>query len=568
MLSRRVPGALAAILVAGSCAVTPAPTASPMPSSAGTPTPGIVACPAAPLPAPDPAPWWADRAFYEMFVRSFADSDGDGVGDFRGATARLDYLNDGDAATTDDLGLTGIWLMPVAEAASYHGYDVLDYTAIERDYGTADDFLAFVTAAHERGIRVIVDLVVNHTARDHPWFLDARTPGSAHDDWYVWSDVDPGWPAAAGPDPWHPAGERYYYGVFWEGMPDLNLRNPAVTAELQRVASIWLHDYGVDGFRLDAAKHLIENGPEAQVNTPETHAWLAGFRSTAHQVRPDGLVLGEVWEPRVTTSGYVADGSLDMAFDFGAGPTIASAVTLGDVTSLEVMQAEVAGRYPVGSAATFLSNHDQERVMTTLRGDVAAARAAATALLTGPGVPFLYYGEEIGLVGAKPDERIRTPLPWTAEDGGHGFTTGTPWQPFGDGAATANVELESADAGSLLSHYRRLIRFRTEHPVLAVGAVTRVDASGSLVSAVLRHDADETLLVLQNLGTEAARGVALTLDAGPLCGSPSAAILFSTDVAVSGPAAIPAITAAGGLDGFVPLADLPPRATVVLDLSP
>ena len=135
------------------------------------------------------APWWRDRVFYEVFVRSFADSDGDGIGDLRGLTERLDYLNDGDPATTDDLGVTGLWLMPVAESPSYHGYDVTDYTAIEPDYGTADDFQALMAAAHERGIEVIVDLVLNHTSVEHPWFQDARTPGSAHDDWYVWSDT-------------------------------------------------------------------------------------------------------------------------------------------------------------------------------------------------------------------------------------------------------------------------------------------------------------------------------------------------------------------------------------------
>ena len=138
------------------------------------------------------APWWRDRVFYEVFVRSFADSDGDGIGDLRGLTERLDYLNDGDPATTDDLGVTALWLMPVAESPSYHGYDVTDYQAIEADYGTADDFRALMAAAHQRGIDVIVDLVLNHTSVEHPWFQDARVPGSAHDDWYLWSAVEPG----------------------------------------------------------------------------------------------------------------------------------------------------------------------------------------------------------------------------------------------------------------------------------------------------------------------------------------------------------------------------------------
>jgi glycosidase len=458
--------------------------------------------------------------------------------------------------------------MPVAEAASYHGYDVLDYTAIERDYGTAEDLLAFVTAAHERGIAVIVDLVINHTSRGHPWFVDALA-GGEHEDWYLWADVDPGWPGAAGPNPWHRADNgRYYYSAFWEGMPDLNLRNPAVTDEIEAIAAAWLHGYGVDGFRLDAAKHLIEDGPDAQVNTPETHAWLAGFREAAHAVRPDALVLGEVWEPRGTTTGYVTDGSLDLVFDFGIGTTIASSVQLGDSNSLVVTEAEIADRYPLGSVATFLTNHDQPRIMTTLRGDVAAAKLAAGALLTGPGVPFVYYGEELGMVGTKPDEQIRTPLPWTAEAPGQGFTAGEPWEPFASGAETANVATEAADPASLLSTYRSLIRLRSVHPVLAGGALTRVTASAAGVTAVVRHDDAEALLVLHNLNREPSRDVSLTLDVGPLCGSPSAALLYSSDDAAGPAPAAPMITSAGGLGGYVPLPELPAGSTVVIDLSP
>ena len=163
-------------------------------------------------------PWWSDRVFYEVFVRSFADSDGDGIGDLHGLTQRLDYLNDGDPTTTDDLGVTGLWLMPIAESPSYHGYDVVDYRAVEADYGTADNFKALVTAAHERGIAIVTDFVINHSSREHPWFQDARTAGSPHDDWYVWADEDPGIARSDGTRVWHPDGERFYYGYFWEGI--------------------------------------------------------------------------------------------------------------------------------------------------------------------------------------------------------------------------------------------------------------------------------------------------------------------------------------------------------------
>ena len=165
-----------------------APTRPVQPSQAAVSSPRP--CPEIPAIAPV-VPWWADRVFYEVFVRSFADSDGDGIGDLRGLTQRLDYLNDGDPATTDDLGVTALWLMPVAESPSYHGYDVVDYRAVESDYGTADDFKALVEAADERGIAIVVDFVINHSSRDHPWFQEARTRGSEHEDWYVWADERP-----------------------------------------------------------------------------------------------------------------------------------------------------------------------------------------------------------------------------------------------------------------------------------------------------------------------------------------------------------------------------------------
>jgi glycosidase len=510
--------------------------------------------------------WWQDRVFYEVFVRSFADADGDGIGDLAGLTARLDYLNDGDPGTTDDLGVTGLWLMPIFESGSYHGYDVLDFDRIEADYGDLATFTTFLEAAHQRGIRVILDLVVNHTSADHPWFRDALA-GGTHRDWYSWADADPGWPGVAGGSPWHDSASGWYYGAFGEGMPDLNVANPAVTDEVERIATAWL-DMGVDGFRLDAAKHLIETGPDTQVNTPETHAWLRAFRDMLHASHPEALVLGEVWEPRVVTSGYVADGSLDMAFDFGLGSTIVSAARLGDATSLEAGLKEVADRYPGGGAATFLTNHDQPRAMTALRGDVGAAGLAAEALLTGPGIPFMYYGEELGMLGTKPDPEIRTPFPWTATGPGHGFTSGTPWEPFGAGADTANVESEDADPASLLSRYRALIRLRATEPVLATGSIFRLASSRRDVAATLRWSGGRGALMIQNLGDRPGEALAFALESGPLCGQPVATVVFTSSGSTVATALPPSVTPAGGLDAYVPLQVFPARSSVVIDLSP
>lgn len=564
---------VAIVVVATILASCGATTVSPSPSAAvQTPASSPVATArAAGAPACDPAsnalpaapaPWWRDRIFYEVFVRSFADSDGDGAGDLRGLTERLDYLSDGDPATTDDLGVTGLWLMPIAESPSYHGYDVTDYRRIEKDYGTAEDFAAFMAAARDRGIAVVVDLVLNHTSIEHAWFDDARTPGSEHDGWYVWSSVAPAVSGPAGQPVWHRDGDRWYYGYFWDGMPDLNVANPDVTAELNEVARFWLEEMGVDGFRLDAARHLIEDGEQLE-NTPATFAWLRDFRASVKTVDPDALVLGEVWDTSSAAARYVSEGSLDLAFEFGLASAILGSVRLGDADTIANIEAEVAAAYPDGGYATFLTNHDQNRTMDVLGRDRAAAGLAAALLLTNPGVPFIYYGEEVGLRGRKPDEEIRTPMPWDASPPGYGFTAGEPWEAFAPEAELAAVSAQSEDPTSLLATYRTLIRLRQDHPALRVGERTPIDATPGSVYAFLRHDAGETIAVVANLGEEAVDDIVLQLADGPLCGAPSAETLL-------GPSAVraPQVTATGGFEAYRPTDHLDPRQVVVFRLSP
>ena len=302
-------------LVVGACA-SPAETASPVASGPLSTGPAASAsaaagppCPTGPAASPSTAgAWWEDRVFYQAFVRSFADSDADGIGDLQGLISRLDYLNDGDPATTDDLGVTALWLMPIAESPSYHGYDVTDYRTVEPDFGTNDDFKALVAAARERGIEVIVDLVINHTSVEHEWFQASRTPGTAFDDWYIWEDEDPGFASPDGRVVWHRDGDRYYYGFFWEGMPDLDLTTAGVTTEMDEIARFWVDEMGAAGFRLDAARHLIEDG-STLANTPETFDWLRGFKGRLQAEAPEALLLGEVWDSTETASSYVRDGA-------------------------------------------------------------------------------------------------------------------------------------------------------------------------------------------------------------------------------------------------------------------
>jgi glycosidase len=538
---------------AGSAGITVSPSAG-QPADCG---------PSGPAPSGGAAPWWRDRTFYEVFVRSFADSDGDGIGDLRGLTDRLDYLNDGDPTTTTDLGVTALWLMPVTQSPSYHGYDVTDYKAIEQDYGTADDFRALMTAAHARGIDVIVDLVLNHTSVDHPWFKDAVTPGSKHDDWYVWSSgAKPPFAGPSGNAVWHRSGDRWYYGYFDASMPDLNLRNPEVIAAIDDVARFWLDDLGVDGFRLDAARHLIEDGKTLQ-NTPETFAWLAAFRDRVHVDRPAALVLGEDWDPTVISSRYVREGSLDMDFEFDFADAIRGSISSHDAGSYRAAEREIQDGYPQDGFGTFLSNHDQNRILTQLGGNIAAAKLAATLLLTSPGVPFVYYGEEIGMTGAKPDERIRTPMRWDATATTAGFTGGTPWEPLSDDPGATSVAGESADPASLLSTYRDLIRLRMASPALSHGDWTPIDSDNRAVNAYLRQADGEDVLVLSNLGDQPISRPTLALDAGPLCGSPTATPLLG-DRAVRPPA----VTSSGGFADYAPVDRLDPFQAIAIRLAP
>jgi glycosidase len=565
-VGRRATALAAATLLLAACGASP-PTASPnVPASValGASASGTaVASPPVCAPAGSTAarPWWSDRIFYEVFVRSFADSDGDGVGDLQGLIGRLDYLNDGDPATDDDLGVTGLWLMPIADAASYHGYDVVDYRTIEPDYGAAEDFRELMAEAHERGIAIIVDLVLNHTSRDHPWFRDALTPGSEHDDWYLWEETRPAVARSDGSRVWHEAGGRFYYGYFWEGMPDLELDNPEVVVELDAVARFWVEEMGVDGFRLDAVRHFIEDGKQLE-NTPETFEWLAGFRERLKADHPEALVLGEVFDSSAMTSRYVREGALDLTFEFGLASATIVSLNSRDAGSIAASHREIAEDYPPDTVASFLSNHDQNRVAAQLNGDLAAEKLAATLLLTGPGVPFVYYGEEIGMSGRKPDERIRTPMRWDATEPAAGFSTAPPWQPLGDDPAGIDVASQSANPVSLLATYRSLTRLRASHPALLSGEIVPVESSDRHAVAFLRSSGEESVLVVANLGIEPIELPELTLERGPLCGAPSAEVL-------AGPAgaAAPEVTRDGGFEAYVPVERLAPREALVVGLA-
>ncbi|MBK7403205.1 MAG: alpha-amylase [Phycisphaerales bacterium] len=452
--------------------------------------------------------WWRDAVFYEVFVRSFADSTegplaGDGVGDLRGLTDRLDYLNDGDPSTSQDLGVTALWLMPICQSPSYHGYDVTDYRRVDDEYGTNEDFIELVEAAHDRGVRVIVDMVLNHTSDRHPWFRESLDPASPRHDWYVWSPepIRADW----GGELWHkdPKSGLYYFALFWRGMPDLNLRNEAATAEVHHISTFWLRDLHADGFRLDAARHLIEHWPSVE-NTDETLAWLRDYRADMKRADPEAFLIGEVWSGTDQIARYIPE-SLDAGFEFDLAFAIVEGVRDGDAARIGRAIEHVASAYPPGQYATFLANHDMPRTMTTLiagskdRAEAAAkAKLAATIQLTLPGIPFIYYGEEIGMTGSKPDPEIRTPMQWTGDGATGGFTSGTPWHALQTDSADVNVEKESGDADSILCRYRDLVRLRRDHDALRRGEVRVLETGNPSLLAIERHAEHETVVVIFN----------------------------------------------------------------------
>ena len=506
----------------------------------------------------DGYPWWNDTVFYEVFVRSFYDSDGDGIGDLNGLIAKLDYLNDGDPNTTTDLGVTGLWLMPIHPAASYHGYDVINDYAVSPDYGTLDDFKRLLAEAHRRGLRVLMDWVPNHTSNQHPWFRDALNSQSEYRDWYVWADKA----AGSGWHPTQPSGD-YYYGYFGDGMPDLNYTNPAVTEQMRDVVRYWLEDVGVDGFRIDAIKYLIEEGGRSE-HTPATHAWLKEFHPFYKAINPEALMLGEIWDSSGLVADYTKGGDeLDLGFNFDMARAILWAAAYRRNTLFNETLKKDLAVFPPNQFATFITNHDQDRVMSVLGGDLARAKAAATLLLASPGVPFIYYGEEIGMLGRKPDQSIRVPMAWSADPNG-GFTTANfPWIGVNLDYETKNVAAQTDDPASLLSFYRDLIRLRNQHAALRVGE-TFVPETGNLaVAAVLRVTEDEAVLAVVNLGKEPVSDYGLALTESPLRGGYQPASLLGP-----GPFAPLPADASGAFANYQPLPTLPPYSTFILQLQP
>ena len=445
-------------------------------------------------------PWWNDAVFYEIFVRSFYDSNADGVGDLQGIIQKLDYLNDGNPNTDTDLGVTALWLMPIFPSPSYHGYDVTDYRNIDEEYGTMNDFKALITAAHARGIKIVIDFVGNHTSDQHPWFT-ASASNESKRDWYLWNSNKPSYNGPWGQEVWHERNGSYYYGLFWGGMPDLNYTNQDVTNEIKNTLRFWKEEVGVDGFRIDAVKHWIENGDQ-QENTAATLAWWRDLYVFKKSLDPELMMVGEAWTSTQNIAPY-SDKRLDYCFEFDLSYALIDGINNQTNSGLKSKMSEIISTYEPNQYGTFLTNHDQDRSFYLFGMDERKAKLAARILLSLPGVPYIYYGEEVGMLGQKPDEDIRRPMQWTSSANA-GFSSTQPWHPLNNNYANYNVANQQLESESIWSQYQIWIKQRTLNIALRSGNYDFIESNNSRMFSYLRADSESNtaFVVIHNLSSQ------------------------------------------------------------------
>ncbi|WP_034278148.1 maltose alpha-D-glucosyltransferase [Actinospica robiniae] len=486
------------------------------------------------VPTGERDPYWFKRAvFYEVFVRSFADENADGIGDFRGLTSRLDYLH--------WLGIDCIWLPPFFKSPLRDGgYDVLDYTGILAEFGDLGDFVQFVEAAHERGIRVIIDVVMNHTSDQHPWFLASREdPQGPYGDFYVWADDDAGMPEAriifsdTEISNWSfdQVRKQYYWHRFFSHQPDLNYYNPKVRKKMMAALRFWL-DLGIDGFRLDAVPYLYHEEGTNGENLPQSHAFLKEVRAMVDKFYPDRVLLAEANQWPADAVDYFGDPATGgdechMAFHFPVMPRIFMAVRKGSAVPISEILAQTPEIPEHAQWGIFLRNHDEltlemvtdeerdymyteyakdprmkanvgirRRLAPLLENDRRQMELFSALLFSLPGSPVLYYGDEIGMgdnIWLGDRDGVRTPMQWTP-DRNTGFSQCDPGRLYLPvimdpvyGYQRTNVESQTKDTSSLLHWTKRMIELRKENPAFGLGGYTEVDSTNPAILAFVRE---------------------------------------------------------------------------------
>jgi len=511
--------------------------------------------------------WYKDAVYYEVFVRAFADSNGDGIGDLRGLAGKLDYLR--------ELGVDCVWLLPICPSPLRDdGYDVADYYHVHPDYGTVKDFQALVEAAHEREMRVIADLVPNHTSDQCYWFRASRDPAhpehEKYRDWYVWSPTDRQYAGARiiflDTEPsnwsWDPLRGAYYWHRFFDHQPDLNYDNPAVQEEMLRVIGYWLQ-LGIDGFRVDAVPYLYEREGTNCENLPETHAYLKQMRAFVDEVAPGAILLSEANQWPEDVRPYLGDGDeFHMNFHFPLMPRIFLALAQADRTPILEILARTPPIPDTCQWATFLRNHDEltlemvmederqylwgfyapeprmrlnlgirRRLAPLLGNDRERIELANSLLFTLPGAPVVYYGDEIGMgddIWLDDRDGVRTPMQWSAGRNA-GFSLAEAedlyCEPLDDevyGYERVNVVAQRADSGSLWQRVRQMIATRKGHPALTRGEIRFLETENKAILAFTRSQGGETVLAVHNLSDEP---VEVALDLGEYQGSEAVDVL-------------------------------------------
>ncbi len=483
--------------------------------------------------------WYQNAIFYQVYVRAFYDSNGDGHGDLQGLTQKLDYLR--------NLGVDCLWLMPIYPSPlKDDGYDIADYYGIHPDYGNLDDFKALLDAAHERGLRVIMELVLNHTSDQHPWFQAARANrNSPYRDFYVWSDTDQKYRDARiifvdterSNWTWDPLAGQYYWHRFYASQPDLNFDHPAVRAEMMNVMKFWF-DLGVDGFRADAVPYLFERDGTACENLPETHAFLKEMRRFVDERYPDRILLCEANQWPMEVRDYFGNGDeFHMAFHFPLMPRIYMAIRKGETEPIRWALEQTPSIPENCQWCTFLRNHDEltlemvtekerqwmwrayapdprmrlnlgirRRLAPLLENDRRRIELANSLLFTLPGSPIIFYGDEIGMgdnIALEDRNGVRTPMQWDATDHAAFSKAATLYAPIIDSPpfdpAAVNAVAQQNDPESLWQVMRNMIAAHKKHPALGHGRLEWLECGSQAVAVYARVFEEDRLVIFNNL---------------------------------------------------------------------